>query len=246
MKKQEIPLYSYLDIQSGRRVSQELFSKISALILNGKLEAGYVFPNENVLCSQLNVGRTTLREAYKMLELYGFVSRSRQGTYVNGRHQIMASLPLEKMLNLVDHREMLEFRAMVEGENAYRMAVSASSDRIEMLLDILERMKGRRITAKEYFVLDRSFHQIIAEASGELLFSFTEGISAAWNRTVKSWKKITGKDAFLADHEEIAEQIRKGDAKKAKEAMICHIRRIKKQAERYSGETGIHGMTPAR
>ena len=65
-------------------MSDMVYEKISMLIQNGDIPEGYVFPNEAVLCEQLAIGRSTIREAYKALELSGYVTRTKRGTIVKG------------------------------------------------------------------------------------------------------------------------------------------------------------------
>ena len=43
------------------------------MITNGQLPAGYMMPNENVVSEQLGIGRSTLREAYTALAVFGFI-----------------------------------------------------------------------------------------------------------------------------------------------------------------------------
>ena len=54
-----------LDLPPQTSMTDLIFKRISNLILEGKLSEGYVFPNETVMCEELGVGRSTLREAYK-------------------------------------------------------------------------------------------------------------------------------------------------------------------------------------
>ena len=64
-----LDIAAYLNIRPMKNMSDYLYQKISGMIMNGTLPEGYVFPNEAQLCEQLGVGRSTLREAYKALEL---------------------------------------------------------------------------------------------------------------------------------------------------------------------------------
>ena len=66
-----------------QNISQALFRKMKELIMDGKLPAGYMMPNENTVSDLLGVGRSTLREAYTALAVFGFIRRSKAGTFVN-------------------------------------------------------------------------------------------------------------------------------------------------------------------
>ena len=88
--------WSALNVQPAQNMSDRLFNRISQMIMSGKLPEGYVFPNEAVLCEQLHVGRSTIREAYKALELSGYVTRSKRGTFVNSKLDILSATPMKE------------------------------------------------------------------------------------------------------------------------------------------------------
>lgn len=88
MMTNEINLQQLMGFETQKNVSDRLYQKISELIMSGELQEGYTFPNETVLCEQLSVGRSSLREAYKALELSGYVTRTKKGTVVNSRTSI--------------------------------------------------------------------------------------------------------------------------------------------------------------
>ena len=80
-------------------MSDMIYEKISQLIQSGELPEGYVFPNETVLCEQLSIGRSTIREAYKGLELSGYVTRTKRGTVVNSYSVILEATPLKAVIH---------------------------------------------------------------------------------------------------------------------------------------------------
>ena len=57
----------YLKVGDSKNISNELFKRFRDLIIMGKLPAGMVLPNENVMSDMLEVGRSSLREAYTAL-----------------------------------------------------------------------------------------------------------------------------------------------------------------------------------
>lgn len=90
-------LQHLLDTRPQKNMSDMIYEKISQLIQSGEFPEGYVFPNESALCEMLSVGRSTIREAYKALELSGFVTRTKRGTTV-----IHATDPLNRRRNNAD------------------------------------------------------------------------------------------------------------------------------------------------
>ena len=75
-------VFSHLTVTSRRAISEELFEKLREAILSGHCRR-LPFPNENELCKKLNIGRSTLREAYAPLETLHLITRTKTGTCVS-------------------------------------------------------------------------------------------------------------------------------------------------------------------
>lgn len=60
-----------------RRVFERVSDRIKTLIFEGKLKAGDKLPSETALAQQFNVGRQTVREALRLLEISGFITVQR-------------------------------------------------------------------------------------------------------------------------------------------------------------------------
>lgn len=58
----------------GLRTFEEVSSEIKKLVIQGVLKPGDKLPPETELAHQFNVGRQTIREALRILELSGFIS----------------------------------------------------------------------------------------------------------------------------------------------------------------------------
>lgn len=66
--------------------------KIENMIEDGILKEGEKLPSEPVLAKDLNVSRSTLREAIKLLQIQGFlISKNGIGTYVQKNRALMSS-----------------------------------------------------------------------------------------------------------------------------------------------------------
>lgn len=225
-----------------RSKSWAVFDRISAGIMSGKLEEGYVFPNEVEFCRQMNVGRSTLREAYRMLELYGFITRNRNGTIVNRKQDILVSLPVRQVFHFAEREELIQFRAMVEGECAYYAARRAKDADIAALSSLAVHLQQNRTDPKVYVQLSRTFHLRLSELSGNsLLCRFARELLEVWQERYcdvlddKRLRKgaISGEaDGFT----EITGAMQEKDAEGARRAMI---RQIQREAKQY-GENRIY------
>jgi DNA-binding FadR family transcriptional regulator len=63
----------------SKRTFEEVSDSIKELILNGTLKVGDRLPSETELAQQFNVGRQTIREALRLMELSGFITIQRGG-----------------------------------------------------------------------------------------------------------------------------------------------------------------------
>ncbi len=225
-------IFDSLRSEVSENLADRLFHQLSEMILNGELPAGYVFPNENVFCAQLAVGRSTLREVYKALSSFGFITRSKTGTIVNDRDKIISATPLNVTLDRSSLKDLLEFRLMLESETAQlaaHRATKADIDRLTALFD-----KSLEIYEKhdfdEMLKQDIRFHLAIADAShNRLLRDTMTSVIPTWERAVghnfmeamRKKQDILMKTAL--QHKELVSAIKYKDGEAARELMREHI-----------------------
>lgn len=232
MEEKGKELYDLLDMSQHKNMSDKLYEKISGLIREGVLLPGYVFPNETVLCQQLNVGRSTIREAHKALELAGYISRSKKGTVVNDASVIMAATPLLHMVEQSSTEEFVEFRIMLEEETAFSAASRAVKKDIEILSGIHEELAAAAADRRfeELSGLDIRFHSEIARATHNSLFITTMTVVASvWKeQTENNFRKALLRDEnvlerMITQHREILKDIEEREPEKAREHMRQHV-----------------------
>ena len=163
--------WNEIRVSSSKSMSDKLFDEISRRILSGELPEGYVFPNEAVLCEELRVGRSTIREAYKALELSGYVTRSKKGTFVNSRLDILSATPIKQAFVSADSRDFNEFREVVEVRSAELAAERATKEDIAALQDIIKASKALYDAGHidDVAAKDMEFHRAISKMSGNKL-----------------------------------------------------------------------------
>ena len=216
-------------------MSDQLFQKISKLIMEGELKEGYVFPNESVLCEQLRVGRSTLREAYKALELSGYITRTKRGTTVNNRIEILNNTPLKSIFQSASPQEFIQFRLMVESKSASSAAKHAELADVEALEELCARMEETRSLGDFELLmeLDERFHIKISDLSGNSLITAVVSVMAEeWRKgirrnvtaAIKSNLKLF--DLMLEQHRGIVGAIKLRDSKQAAELMRIHIESV--------------------
>lgn len=214
-----------IDEPSGK-LSSQLLDKLRGMILEGKLPAGYAFPNENEFCAFLKVGRGTLREAYLTLENEGFITRTKRGTKVNDIDEIFSKIPLGLAAEVSEFNDLLEFRAMLEEDIAALAALRASEDNLRVMEHSLEQMKLHVDNVEVLSRYDTAFHLEMAKASGNKLLSnimstvvepFTASVYYIFARNKDIRKRA------IEFHGRILNAVKERDADEARSMMRDHV-----------------------
>lgn len=204
------------------RIEERLFQ----YILENNLSIGAKLPNEYELADQFGVGRSTIREAVKLLVSKGILQVKRgSGTYVIsttpadtdplGLQAIEDKMALA--LDLVDVRMMLE-------PNIAQMAAIRRTDeelpRLRAYNDEVARLIHRR---ENYLNADVAFHSFIAICSHNMV---VEQLIPIIDTAVMMFSNITHEKLLIPTietHADILNCIEEHDAIGAREAMSMHL-----------------------
>ncbi|SFP03813.1 DNA-binding transcriptional regulator, FadR family [Pseudarcicella hirudinis] len=149
-----------------KSLAEELAEKLQELISEGFYAINQKLPIESELMKSFGVGRSTVREAIKILVNSGYL-RVRQGlgTFVEDHSGI--NEPLTRRLKRATSEDMDEVRELLEMKIAEKAALKRTQEDIEKISSFLE----KRVKAAQYNLLeecveaDIQFHISIAEAS---------------------------------------------------------------------------------
>ena len=152
----------------NKLLAEQVEDQIYHYILDEALEPGANLPNEFALGEKFRVGRSTIREAVKLLSSKGIVEvRQGSGTYV-----VTTVKGLSDPLNLrsVQDKNALAFdlvnvRLLLEPGIAEMAAQNATSEDIERLRRLCERVEAKIHEGDRYIEDDIAFHTCIAESS---------------------------------------------------------------------------------
>lgn len=222
---------AYLTKDLGKsNISQNLFQRFKELIMRGELPAGYMLPNENIVSEILGVGRSTLREAYTALAVFGFIRRSKAGTYINEIDNIVNIAPFSITVENSDLGDLLEFRYMLEAETASYAAKRATPDNIADLLFCYEKMIENKNDVNQFVDYDALFHMQVSAASHNKLLmstmiaakdSFEKGIRLALRESLTQNPRAI--DVTIDLHGKLLDAIKNGDYQTAYSVMREHI-----------------------
>ena len=194
----------------NKRAFEEVSNRIKQLILKGALKPGDKLPSENQLASQFNVGRQTIREALRMLELSGFISIQRGGT---GGASIQNTILTKVGNSLIDAIQMENITieemtsARLEIEKLVLNHVIDKADDIDLkkLQDNIRKAKKKIDSGVQAFKENVDFHILLAISSGNQVYvivirSIMTVVAGFLNRLEPSLKQSS---LVANDHEDI-------------------------------------------
>lgn len=154
-------------------IIEEMLRKIKA----GEFNPGERIPSEKMLTQEFQVSRTSLREAFKKLELMGTITiRQGDGTYLNDNTQEnsqdkIIQTWLRSSFTIGDNNLMdyLEAREMIEIKAAGLAAKRATQEDIEKISHILVTLDSADVST--YSQIDFEFHQAVVYAAHNAFIS---------------------------------------------------------------------------
>ncbi len=211
----------------NKMLSQSVADSILSMItIEKRFSVGDKLPNEIELSEELNVSRTTLREAVRILVAYNLLEiRRGKGTYVT-KKVLEQPQDLEQLSAVkVNAKDLYEMRLIFEPEAAYLAAVRGTDAEIKRILDYGKRIEDEIRNGKDRTEDEHSFHKAIAQAThnefmNKLMPILYQAISKGVVLSAQSENVINN---TIGDHRMIMEFLEQRNAEGAKNAMKIHI-----------------------
>ena len=216
----------------GRRLYEDIVQHFSSLIHQGVLKPGERLPSERVLAEQLQVSRSSVREAIRSLELQGLViSKRGSGTFINTDNLesmvalIAATLTSGADTGVDNLKHIFEMRHMLEPQIAALAAQRANEQEIAELETILEEQVRQIAGGGTGVDADTSFHFAMASAThNSALVKVVSAVEDILRRSRDQSLQEPGRpQRSLDSHREILSKIHNGDAEGARRAMEYHL-----------------------
>jgi GntR family transcriptional repressor for pyruvate dehydrogenase complex len=217
-------------VRRGRRYEQ-VAEQIQRLIASGTLKPGDRLPNERELAAKFGVGRSSLRDAIRTLEVMGIVeSRHGSGTVVRDLSTDSLVVPLASVLaqkrELV--AELIDVRRMIEPALAARAAANATEEELSRLEDIVRR-QGEKVRRGERSIEeDSEFHYAIALAARNsvVLKVLDVLMDLLLDSRARSLQVKGRPERSCAGHRRILRAIKRRDGPAAEAAVRKHLKEI--------------------
>ena len=174
MNSEDVNQISFKPIKS-KRTFEEVSSEIKRLVFKGTLKPGDKLPSETELARQFNVGRQTIREAMRLLELSGFLTIQRgvsggpliKNTVLNTISNSLIDALLIKKISIED---LIFARLEIEKVVLKQVINNADDSDIQMLQENIVQAKNKIQNSIQPFEENMQFHKLLAKASKNHIF----------------------------------------------------------------------------
>lgn len=202
-----------------RKLVDQVIQQLQKDISLGHYSPGQKIPTEPELMEEFGVGRSTLREAIKVLSSSGLLEvRQGEGTFVCKEYAI--SEPLNQRLRRASLLEVYEVRRMLELQIAELAAMNRTEDDlIEMKSNLNKRKSAEEANdIKAYIEHDWEFHRSMASATQnsvlkDLYITFSITMKDSLKEVISDFGSVKEQIQY---HDEVYKAIEKQDASAAR------------------------------
>jgi len=204
------------------RISTMIVEAIEEMITSENMQPGDRLPSENQLASRLEVSRTSVREAVRMLELQGRVTvRQGKGIFLSKGFSGWFEIQKDSIEELFDVRILVESHA---ASKAVHVVTDTDIDELKKLHLNYEAAIGERDIDRA-IQLDKAFHNKIAVLSDnttlkQIMETIVSELSKGWCCSLQVPKRL---NATGREHAGIITALEEGDRDAASSRMKAHL-----------------------
>lgn len=219
-----------------RPVYEQVAEQLREAILRGELAGGEALPAERELCDRFSVGRTTVREALRVLQAQGLVvSDGATAPLRVVRPEALSVGPARDAfvhlmrLGHVPLSDLVELRRVLEGSAVASVARRRPTEELAEIGRWVEVMRGSEDDVEAFEEADVRFHLALAAASGNeavhlVMLAVRDSIGVHLLDALRSEPQPRETlQLLLAEHEQIFAAIERGEADRARELVEAHV-----------------------
>jgi GntR family transcriptional repressor for pyruvate dehydrogenase complex len=195
-------------------VAQTVMEQIKNALINKTLSPGDKLPTESEMCASMGVGKSSIREAIKMLSILGVIeTRQGDGTYISssvGGHSVNP-LVYQLLIDYGTNNDIFELRSMFEPAYTIIALHKAAPEDIKQITNAFEAFKKKVGEHTQKADDDLDFHRAILEAThNPLIIRIGLTIMQLFSASITNSMLQIPKQA-VKDHEKILQAFLKKD-----------------------------------
>jgi len=197
----------------AKSLAEQAYDTLGGMILGRQLSSG-TFIVEERLAHQLNVSRTPMREAILRLAAQGLLVRAGTRSYA------------VRTVSAAEFFQSHKVREWLEPEAIELAAGKIPHALVDDLCCQIRVLAGAEVQERAHWQIDDRLHTMFAEASGNLILA---RIASDIRVTTRLFEISNAGRRVKKDGEEhlaILEAFQSGDIKRARRAMVKHIRNL--------------------
>ncbi|WP_072803632.1 FadR/GntR family transcriptional regulator [Rhodococcoides yunnanense] len=218
------------------RAWEIVLGHLEKLLVSGEVAPGQRLPGERALAAELNVGRSSVREALRVLEALGLLSSKTGSGPTSGA--MIVSRPTGGMSMLMRLQvaaknfpvsDIVQTRLLLESQVMEALATRTPTPDLSDAEELLDAMDAPSLDAPEFLVLDAQFHVALADAAGNnVIAAMMTGLRESIESYVLAGAPIHTWDSTCSrlrhEHRGIVDAIESGEPALAQERIAAHIR----------------------
>lgn len=217
------------------RKFHKLIKHVKQEIKSGNLKNGSQINPERTLAENLNIGRSSVREGIKILEIIGLIESKRGGgNYITNNFKNMLCNPLSLAFELQQGkiRDVIELRKMLELSNVEFLVKRITAEEIKQIEKNYEEMLSCNDLERLVY-LDRHFHLLMMSFSKNILLTtIISAISELLEESIITSREMVlakfGKKKIDVDHKRILDALKNRDEKELRNSLSLHFENIDK------------------
>lgn len=219
---------------SRKGISEQVADSIKKKIQAGEYQVGERIPGEREMGIELSVSRNTVREAYKILEAYGYLQvKHGTGVFVASPEHQIQKVTEALFVSTEQIKDFFSVRRILE-DWTVKWAIEHSSDdqiaELEQIVHEANEIVKETIDYKRLAALDHKFHITIANNSKNTVLTgimnyLIDLLSESRNKTMQ----IPGR-AFqsVQEHAEIIKAMKQRNSELAQQCMKEHLESVER------------------
>jgi GntR family transcriptional repressor for pyruvate dehydrogenase complex len=227
---------AWLGMERAEKVPEIVARKILREIVDRGLVTGDRLPPEAVMLARFGVGRASLREALRILEIHGMI-RIKPGPQGGPVVTKTTAADYGQTTTLYLHRsestfgELVEARRVIEPIMARLAAERLTDERAERLREAQAAgWDALNATAGEWSAASEFFHTVLAGATGNRVLDLYAGalVAIERNRLEPLFTNVEDRKRTLRVHDRIAEALLARDPDQAEDLTRRHMAALAK------------------